>query len=174
MGGKVSGLRRPPNIYIYIYIYMAAIHLKFGFRFAYHWDHRHSPIAVLKCFEETHQRASFLPSPAQTMRATESRSFKRQAPVYPRNPIPYLPTSPWGKWSEHQWPWHRLSSIINHIYSCPRSGRPSPPPPPPPPPPPTTHTPRAMSMFFCALTLSQCTLAGPVYTGMPLECHWLT
>ena len=23
------------------------------------------------------------------------------------------------------------------------------------------------------LTLSQCTLAGPVYTGMPLECHWL-
>ena len=25
-----------------------------------------------------------------------------------------------------------------------------------------------------ALTLSQCTLAGPVYTGMPLECHWLT
>ena len=24
------------------------------------------------------------------------------------------------------------------------------------------------------LTLSQCTLAGPVYTGMPLECHWLT
>ena len=25
-----------------------------------------------------------------------------------------------------------------------------------------------------ALTLSQCTLAGPVYTGMPLKCHWLT
>ena len=25
-----------------------------------------------------------------------------------------------------------------------------------------------------SLTLSQCTLAGPVYTGMPLECHWLT
>ena len=24
------------------------------------------------------------------------------------------------------------------------------------------------------LTLSQCTLAGPVYTGMPLECHLLT
>ena len=24
------------------------------------------------------------------------------------------------------------------------------------------------------LTLSQCTLVGPVYTGMPLECHWLT
>ena len=24
------------------------------------------------------------------------------------------------------------------------------------------------------LTLSQCTLAGPVYTGMPLEYHWLT
>ena len=23
------------------------------------------------------------------------------------------------------------------------------------------------------LTLSQCTLAGPVCTGMPLECHWL-
>ena len=23
------------------------------------------------------------------------------------------------------------------------------------------------------LNLSQCTLAGPVYTGMPLECHWL-
>ena len=22
--------------------------------------------------------------------------------------------------------------------------------------------------------LSQCTLDGPVYTGMPLECHWLT
>ena len=22
--------------------------------------------------------------------------------------------------------------------------------------------------------MSQCTLAGPVYTGMPLECHWLT
>ena len=25
-----------------------------------------------------------------------------------------------------------------------------------------------------SLTLSQCTLAGPVYIGMPLECHWLT
>ena len=25
-----------------------------------------------------------------------------------------------------------------------------------------------------SLTLSQCTLAGPVYTEMPLECHWLT
>ena len=25
-----------------------------------------------------------------------------------------------------------------------------------------------------SLTLSQCTLAGPVYTGMPLDCHWLT
>ena len=25
-----------------------------------------------------------------------------------------------------------------------------------------------------ALTLSQCTLAGPVYTVMPLKCHWLT
>ena len=24
------------------------------------------------------------------------------------------------------------------------------------------------------LTLSQCTPAGPVYTGMPLECHWFT
>ena len=24
------------------------------------------------------------------------------------------------------------------------------------------------------LTLSQCTLAGPLYIGMPLECHWLT
>ena len=24
------------------------------------------------------------------------------------------------------------------------------------------------------LSLSQCTLAGPVHTGMPLECHWLT
>ena len=24
------------------------------------------------------------------------------------------------------------------------------------------------------LTLSQCILAGPVYTGMPLECHWLS
>ena len=33
-------------------------------------------------------------------------------------------------------------------------------------------------MEYCyldpSLTLSQCTLAGPVYTGMPLECHWLT
>ena len=27
---------------------------------------------------------------------------------------------------------------------------------------------------WITLTLSQCTLAGPVYTGMPLECHWLT
>ena len=25
-----------------------------------------------------------------------------------------------------------------------------------------------------AFTLSQCTLLGPVYIGMPLECHWLT
>ena len=24
------------------------------------------------------------------------------------------------------------------------------------------------------LTLNQCTLAGPMYTGVPLECHWLT
>ena len=30
------------------------------------------------------------------------------------------------------------------------------------------------SHFLYTLTLSQCTLAGPVYTGMPLECHWLT
>ena len=28
--------------------------------------------------------------------------------------------------------------------------------------------------FVPALTLSQCTLAGPVYTGKPLECHWMT
>ena len=28
--------------------------------------------------------------------------------------------------------------------------------------------------YVYSLTLSQCTLAGPVYTGMPLECHWLT
>ena len=28
-------------------------------------------------------------------------------------------------------------------------------------------------VFFVPLTLSQCALAGPVYTGMPLECHWL-
>ena len=28
--------------------------------------------------------------------------------------------------------------------------------------------------WFYTLTLSQCTLAGPVYIGMPLECHWLT
>ena len=28
--------------------------------------------------------------------------------------------------------------------------------------------------YVTSLTLSQCTLAGPVYTGMPLECHWLT
>ena len=25
-----------------------------------------------------------------------------------------------------------------------------------------------------SFTRSQCTLASPVYTGMPLECHWLT
>ena len=24
------------------------------------------------------------------------------------------------------------------------------------------------------LTLNQCTLTGPVYTGMPTGCHWLT
>ena len=29
-------------------------------------------------------------------------------------------------------------------------------------------------ILMTTLTLSQCTLAGPVYTGMPLECHWLT
>ena len=28
--------------------------------------------------------------------------------------------------------------------------------------------------LFLTLTLSQCTLAGPVYTRMPLECHWWT
>ena len=28
--------------------------------------------------------------------------------------------------------------------------------------------------FSHTLTLSMCTLAGPVYTGIPLECHWLT
>ena len=32
----------------------------------------------------------------------------------------------------------------------------------------------AVSHWLGALTLSQCTLAGPVYTGMPLECNWLT
>ena len=38
----------------------------------------------------------------------------------------------------------------------------------------------ATSVSMAALTLSQCTLAGPVYTGMPLECqctlgyHWAT
>ena len=31
-----------------------------------------------------------------------------------------------------------------------------------------------LSAMEVHLTLSQCTLAGPVYTGMPLECHWLT
>ena len=34
-----------------------------------------------------------------------------------------------------------------------------------------------LNQFDCtirSLTLSQCTLAGSVYTGMPLECHWLT
>ena len=29
-------------------------------------------------------------------------------------------------------------------------------------------------LWYAALTLSQCTLARPVYTGMPLECYWLT
>ena len=33
---------------------------------------------------------------------------------------------------------------------------------------------RVISSLLTALTLNQCTLAGPVYTGMPLECHWLT
>ena len=32
---------------------------------------------------------------------------------------------------------------------------------------------RVQGFSACTLTLSQCTLAGPVYTGMPLECHWL-
>ena len=32
---------------------------------------------------------------------------------------------------------------------------------------------RAISIMT-TLILSQCTLAGRVYTGMPLECHWLT
>ena len=31
-----------------------------------------------------------------------------------------------------------------------------------------------VNIFDPTLTLSQCTLAGPVYTGMPLVCHWLT
>ena len=30
------------------------------------------------------------------------------------------------------------------------------------------------STYVTSLSLSQCTLAGPVYTGMPLECHWMT
>ena len=33
--------------------------------------------------------------------------------------------------------------------------------------------PQIMAAIDASLTLSQCTLAGPVYTGMPLECHWL-
>ena len=33
---------------------------------------------------------------------------------------------------------------------------------------------RSKEQSLFTLTLSQCTLAGPVYTGMPLECHWLT
>ena len=28
-------------------------------------------------------------------------------------------------------------------------------------------------MHVMSNTLSQCTLAGPVYTGIPLKCHWL-
>ena len=34
--------------------------------------------------------------------------------------------------------------------------------------------PVSLVMIDRTLTLSQCTLAGPVYTGIPLECHWLT
>ena len=34
--------------------------------------------------------------------------------------------------------------------------------------------PRLLIWFNFTLTLIQCTLTGPVYTGMPLECHWLT
>ena len=33
---------------------------------------------------------------------------------------------------------------------------------------------RWIPLTKATLTLSQCTLAGAVYTGMPLECHWLT
>ena len=29
------------------------------------------------------------------------------------------------------------------------------------------------AFLLISLTLSQCRLAGPVYPGMPLECHWL-
>ena len=29
-------------------------------------------------------------------------------------------------------------------------------------------------MELISLTLSKCTLGGPMYTGMPPECHWLT
>ena len=36
------------------------------------------------------------------------------------------------------------------------------------------NTPLAKCTWYHALTLSQCKLAGPVYTGMPLECHWFT
>ena len=32
----------------------------------------------------------------------------------------------------------------------------------------------SVPVFYTTLTLSHCTLAGSVYTGMPLECHWLT
>ena len=32
----------------------------------------------------------------------------------------------------------------------------------------------ALPPKYISLTLSQCTLGGPVYTGMSLECHWLT
>ena len=31
-----------------------------------------------------------------------------------------------------------------------------------------------LSLIHTPLTLSQCTLACPVYTGMPLQWHWLT
>ena len=34
--------------------------------------------------------------------------------------------------------------------------------------------PFCLCLNVSTLTLCQCTLAGPVYTGMPLECHWLT
>ena len=33
---------------------------------------------------------------------------------------------------------------------------------------------RHRAHYDVTLTLSQCTLAEPVYTRMPLECHWLT
>ena len=39
---------------------------------------------------------------------------------------------------------------------------------------PHLHPPPHPHNGVIALTLSQCTLTGPVYTGIPLECHWLT